>query len=103
MTRYFKATDGRVTVFRAPSRAVYRWAHFRTEETTYGWAPFGEISFSFGRRDGAYPTIEIDAAEYTTLRVLKARRIVLNGERAPGVLRSPQNSWVRNAELESGL
>jgi hypothetical protein len=102
VTRYFKATDGRVTVFRAASRQVYRWVHFRTEDLTLGPAPVGEITWSIARRDGAWAAAEIDAMTYKTLTVLKARRLHADhGDTAN--TGSPQNSWVRNADLERVL
>jgi hypothetical protein len=102
VTRYFKATDGRVTVFRQASRQVYRWVHFRTEDLTRGPAPVGEITWSIARRDGAHPAEEIGPTEHTTLAVLKARRLHADYGDA-GDARSPQNSWVRNADLERML
>jgi hypothetical protein len=107
VTRYFKATDGQVTVFRQANAGktgagYFRWAHFRTDDLTHGPAPVGEISWSIGWREGAWPAEEIDAAAYKTLAVLKARRIRRDyGEHAN--VASRLTSWVRNAELEAVL
>lgn len=83
--RFFKATDGKVTVFRSSETRAYRSASFVTRDT----GKVARISFSAG--SGSYATEEISEAEY---RALVARKI----ERAPGSS-SPQDSWISNAAL----
>ena len=88
-TRYFKATDGKITVFRASKTRVYRSARIH-----------GVISFSTGGNPspGWHPAVEIDQAEYVRLNSIKTKRIAAAaGQRFAG----PQDSWVENADLAS--
>jgi hypothetical protein len=84
--RFFKATDGDVTVFRASDTKVYQSA------TKDRWT----ISFSSKPAGlGAMPAVEITKAEYTALVALKQARVQASGGRhsdggAPG------DSWVAN-------
>jgi hypothetical protein len=104
MTRYFKATDGQVTVFRQSRHDVFRSADFRSELMTRGWSLVGSISFvvTLPWHPDSFATKEISAAEYNTLAVLKERRLLADycAQAALAASRSPQNSWVRNADLE---
>ena len=100
--RYFKATDGKVTVFRGSAMQVFRAANFRTEMLTKGWSPIGEISFSLVRAGGNRPAVEISAAEYEALQAAKRARIARDyGAADVSKSNSPQSSWVRNKELET--
>jgi hypothetical protein len=98
-TRYFKATDGRVTVFRATSRVGYRYARFTTQELTRGPTPIGDIVFSLGTTGGGFPAIEIDAVEYQALRAAKIDRQHRDCPGVGGFTKSPRASWVRNVDL----
>lgn len=76
MTKYYAATDGKRTTFRA------------TAERTYNSAGFDPIRFSANRPSGLmFPTIEITKAEYDALAGKKNARTKYN---------SPQHSWVTN-------
>lgn len=95
-TRYFKATDGKITVFRASKTRVYQSAS--------GFGPKESISFS--GRPGPFPTTEISKAEYDALVVVKAARIASRwatkypGEAMPSWAgSSPQDSWVDNPAI----
>jgi hypothetical protein len=101
--RYYKATDGVLTVFRASTR-VYASAWFTTE-TGQGRLPFlrrspgiGFSKHAPGTRSGNYPTIEITEAEYGALLMAKVARIKNDG-RDPKYFTSLQDSWVRNRAL----
>lgn len=90
MPRYFKATDGKITVFRASEERVYLSA------TTVGRHGGHRISYSAApAKHGSYPTVEITKAEYDALVGLKKARV--EGSRSSGT--SPQESWVSNASL----
>lgn len=89
-TRYYKATDGKVTVFRATAERQYRSASFITK-------PDGQIArLSFSSGSGSYETQEITAAEYRALVALKESRCRLQGRTDAS---SPQCSWISNASL----
>jgi hypothetical protein len=93
--RYFKATDGVITVFRASATRVYASAWFTTE----GNRPIGDIGFSGKPLPlGKYPAVEITKAEYEALQAAKLERVKAAGEN-PKWATSPQSSWVRNAAL----
>jgi hypothetical protein len=103
--RYYKATDGLLTVFRA-SKRVYASAWFTTE-IGQGGLPFVRrspgIGFSMhapGARGGNYPTEEITEAEYAALVAAKVERVKNEG-RDPKYFTSPQDSWVHNRALAS--
>ena len=94
MRRFFKATDGSPTVFRASNTRDYRSASFSTREN-------GDVSISFSAGDGSYPVEEIVRSEYETLVARKNSRIKANGGHH-GDGASPRDSWVRKAALEVG-
>lgn len=74
--KYYAATDGKRTTFRA------------TAERTYASAGFDPIRFSAAMSHGdMFPTIELTKAEYDALAAKKAERTAHN---------SPQHSWVTN-------
>jgi hypothetical protein len=84
--RYFSATDGDVTVFRASDTKVYQSA------TRTRWS----ISFS-GKPAGlgAMPAKEITKAQYAALVALKQARVQASGGRhSDGG--APSDSWVAN-------
>lgn len=82
MKTYMKATDGKITVFRASTGRAYVSAYFDGHGTTSGIA--------FSSKAGGHPVIEIDKAEYQALVELKKARTADN---------SPQSSWVDNSVL----
>ena len=97
--RYYKATDGVLTVFRATTR-VYASAWFTTE-TGQGGLPLlrrspgiGFSPHALGTRGGNYPAVEITEAEYDTLVAAKIERVKNEG-RDPKYFTSLQDSWVR--------
>jgi hypothetical protein len=93
--RYFKATDGQITVFRASATRAYASAWFTTE----GNRPIGDIGFSGKPLPlGKYPAVEITKAEYEALQAAKVERVKAAGENLKWAT-SPQSSWVRNADL----
>lgn len=89
--RYFSATDGKITVFRASDSRVYQSA------TKSGWG----ISFSAKPAAlGAMPAVEITKAEYNALVALKQARVRagnVGGHHADGG--APSDSWVSNEAL----
>lgn len=93
-TRYFKGTDGIITVFRASGTKVY---HSVTTKARHGGQ---SISFSgampFADR---HPVHEITKAEYDALQTIKAHEA--QGRR-PNRSTGPQDSWVTNAVLNLG-
>jgi hypothetical protein len=102
ITRYFKATDGSRTYFRASETKIYQ------SIIVY---PSGYVSFSSkpaGKSiivGGDYPAIEIDAAAYRALQAAKMARVralyMAKGvDPLPrGAGTAPTDSWVRNADL----
>ena len=103
--RYYKATDGVLTVFRASTR-VYASAWFATETGQSGLPALRRspgIGFSTHARTtrgGNYPAVEITEAEYGALVVAKVARIKNDG-RDPKYFTSLQDSWVHNQALAS--
>lgn len=96
-TRYFKATDGVVTVFRASKTRIYQSAWF-TRHDGETW-PAGESGFSgkaAGAGGGQFPATQIEKAEFDRLVAAKNRRL--------GDTRyvSPSDSWVCNADVAEG-
>jgi hypothetical protein len=103
--RYYKATDGLLTVFRATTR-VYASAWFTTE-TGQGRPPFlrrspgiGFSTHAPGGRGGNYPAVEITEAEYAALVAAKIERAKNEG-RDPKYFASLQENWVHNRALAS--
>ena len=104
--RYFKATNGRFTVFRAsPSRA---YTSATIEERAGGYPHF---SFSWSG-NGNIRATEIDAAEYrkllaaktARLTALAAERVAANPDHADFYARAgygtaPSDSWIDNVSL----
>lgn len=80
-TRYFAATDGNKTYFRASPTRVYR---SMSKNNWPGWM------FSMHAR-GPYPVHEITGKEYRALINLKAKR--------DPKATAPRDSWVFNHDL----
>ena len=99
--RYFKATNGTMTVFRSSATRVYGSARVNPE-----------IGFSGNGRSNAYPldAVEINKDEYEALVGLKAQRIdrkkdeieAEGGKAYRGFGASPQDSWVLNSAIPDG-
>jgi hypothetical protein len=90
--RYFKATDGVFTVFRASRNLAFLSARMR-------FSGDGVAEIGFSGKPGSYPAIEIDKAEYEApVRAKIARRSRLEG-RIVSCDREPSQSWVRNSDL----
>lgn len=85
--RYFKATDGKLTYFRATATRAYQ----SVKLTKYGQ------SFSASQPGpGDLPTIEITKSEYEELVALKTERLKAADR---GIYTSPSDSWVANSSL----
>lgn len=101
MTRYFKATNGMTTVFRATKAGLYVAARIDPM-----------IAFSKTMKPGYWPAVEISKTEYAALVAAKVARLAndwrhrdpKNWPRHDAQPRwwgtSPQDSWVRNADME---
>ena len=124
--RYFKATNGTFTIFRASESKTYRFAWMKlgqvSRRTASGdWERYGEmIPLDMGftnpanpRRPhdaiGPFPAIEIGKGEYAALVVIKTKRIEAwraelraKGQTMFGSV-SPSDSWVHNDELPDAL
>lgn len=83
-TRYFKATDGEKTYFRASSGAYESLTGLEPGALRFGW------SFHRDGR-GRHPVTEITRKEYVALIALKQKRVP--GRNAPGY------SWVLNSAI----
>lgn len=114
MKRFYKATDGRITVYRGTETREYRSATFGSHYLTpadgvdissAGWYRKGSLGFSASTPGGSraawggwHATEEITQSEYETLIAtrntwLQARGIDLRDRT------SPQESWLPNAML----
>jgi hypothetical protein len=104
MNRYFKATDGRFTVYRASPTRVYisAWLNPHTTHVDFGFS----VAPPVGR--GRVAAIEISKAEYQALVARKAERIAafIAARAAAGnpVYQgydgaAPGDSWVFNEAL----
>jgi hypothetical protein len=92
MTKYYQATDGKITVFRATaSGRAYQSAQLA-----------GRGGIAFSSKPAAppltYPVTEITKAEYEALQAAKVERLKASGKYRPNY-NSPQLSWVFNASL----
>ena len=92
MKRYFKATDGIVTVFRASATRAYLFASFNAPNGVMGgkW----EDKPSFSAKAGKFPAEEISKVEYDALVARKNERIGAN--KPKWAYSQPWNSWIRN-------
>jgi hypothetical protein len=102
MRRFFKATDGYITVFRASAMRFYHSANFSSDQQVAGGPMVLLESISFSQYDHVpghtYPAEEIVQSEYDTLVARKNSRVKAHGGRhSDGA--SPQDSWVSNAAL----
>jgi len=91
MTKFYKATDGKITAFRATaSGRAYQSAQLTGK---------GGIGFRSAKAlpPATFPAVEITKAEYDALQAAKVERLKAEGKR--GSYTSPQDSWVRNASL----
>jgi hypothetical protein len=90
MTKFFQATDGKITAFRATaSGRAYQSAQLTGK---------GGIGFrSAPASAGFYPAVEITKAEFDALQAAKVERLKAEGSRRS--FTSPQDSWVRNTAL----
>jgi hypothetical protein len=112
--RFFSATDGQFTIFRASEDRTY--SHGKLIVSTHGWdqarrcaitVPAHPVGLGFCNRPGrdTHPAIEITKAEYDRLVGLKRARIDAASGIGPDRGRhqdggSPSDSWVRNSALE---
>lgn len=96
--RYYKATDGQITVYRATESREYHSAQIRKEDRYFG---FSALPASPAH---PYPAVEIDKAEYQSLVAQKVARIearkaemIAAGQRVySGFGGAPGDSWVAN-------
>ena len=120
--RYFKATDGKFTIFRASESRVYRGAWMRIDQSRRRaadgktWEPFGEpvpVAMGFSAYPvpphGQFPAVEIGKHEYQVLVQIKTARVEAwraelraKGQTMFGSI-GPSDSWVRNDELPEWL
>ena len=109
MTRYYMATDGVVTVFRATETREYRSAWISAWTQAADWYQARPSNFGFSAKTGPIPAIEIEKAGYEALVAAKMRRVAAKIEAAKAEGKplsrhydggSPSDSWVRNAEIE---
>lgn len=100
--RYYAATDGNVTVFRATGR-TYGSAFFVAKvDLDTGLPHARNISFSASMgHPGHHSVVEITKSEFDALQALKVQRILAVGGN-PAIFVSPQDSWVRNSALADG-
>jgi hypothetical protein len=86
--RYFRATNGRFTVFRASTRVyLSAWIQSNAERVTnYG--------FSMLSAKGRVPAEEMTKAEYDALNARKIERIIAAGRQPKNA--APRDSWVAN-------
>jgi hypothetical protein len=111
-TRYFKATDGTFTVFRATASRVYASAWMVIDRSTERaandtWVPVGEphpVNMGFSAKpSAALPAVEITKAEYSALVARKVARTDAEKAANPALWRgyghSPRDSWVSNEAL----
>lgn len=85
-TRYFKATDGTKTVFRASPTKEYQFANMD-----------GQFTALPPRKPGYFLAVEITKAEYDALVAAKMERLKASGRNLRFI--TPSNSWVSNASL----
>lgn len=103
--RYFRSTDGHITVFRATASKAYQSAFFAsTQDDNARWVRSGPIGFSAtsategAHLRGHHPAEEIVQSEYEALVAHKNTRLKARGLH-PARYNSPQESWVSNAAL----
>jgi hypothetical protein len=90
--RYFKATNGRFTIFRATASRVYGSAWIQCDAHCVTLSGFSMKPASASVYP--IPAIEIDRAEYERLNERKAARLILAGGNPKWA--APSDSWVRN-------
>jgi hypothetical protein len=93
-TRYFSATDGTFTVFRATATRTYAAADWLVRDGSYPYC----IGFKGRAGQGTKPAQEITKSEYEALTARKVTRIKAHGG-DPRRFNSPQDSWVRNGGI----
>ena len=90
MTKFFQATDGKITVFRATaSGRAYQSALKLRNGISFSATPANLM-------EGAMPAVEITKGEYDALVALKAERLKASGTKG---YTKPSDSWVFNASL----
>jgi hypothetical protein len=94
-THYYKATDGRYTVFRGTESRAYRSAWIQAYDYAQRIEDYG-FSMKAPTAD-QYPAVAITKAEYEVLNQCKTDRIVAGGGDPKHA--APRDSWVRNADL----
>jgi hypothetical protein len=95
--RYFKASDGVFTVFRATASRTYTSARIATNAGSPQTPRVVSIGFSSKPAVAGfdYPVLEITKAEYEALAARKTERLKASG--APARLGgSPNQAWVRD-------
>lgn len=92
--RYFKATNGTVTIFRASDARVYQSAWIQLHPT----GAVHLMGFSARQRGGELVVEEIVKSDYDTLVARKNARLKAIGAR-DDAFGEPRNSWVNNEAL----
>lgn len=92
MMKYYKATDGVITVFRATERRTYASAWIRRHA-----GPDHTVGIGFSPKEGGYPVVEISRDEYTLLGIIRDKRLFAG--RIKDSIPRARDAWVRNDEL----
>jgi len=87
--RFFKATDGKITTFRASATRVYHSANINC--ASFSGAHASPIL-------GTVPAVEITEAEFAILNAAKHRRLYAQPNYRG--FTKPSDSWVANEALE---
>ncbi len=100
---FFKATDGKITIFRATGRPNgFAFGYFTTGTDSRGEPePAGTIGFSNTPGSDRHTAIPLQRAEHARLVALKAERVKADyGDK--GYHNGPQDCWIRNSQLGEG-
>jgi len=89
MNKYFSATDGTITVFRASATRTYQSALKLRNGISFSATPAKLM-------EGAMPAVEITKGEYDALVALKVERLKASGTKG---YTKPGDSWVKNTSL----
>jgi len=87
--KYFSATDGTITVFRASATRTYQSALKLRNGISFSATPANLM-------EGAMPAVEITKGEYDALCALKVQRLKATGK---SYYTKPGDSWVKNTSL----
>jgi hypothetical protein len=97
MTRYYKATDGKFTVFRHSNTCVYSTARMRIVGDSV--TEIGFYDKSHDGEPGSYRADKIKKAEYEDLVLAKIDRRRRLNDSLSVCDREASQSWLRNSDL----